>query len=89
MLRGKKPQAIYLTMPSSSAFALDMNVRVISGIHSSFFRIEPVLRRERAADGIVVCGGFTTRGTTAEAADAVSLLRKAGAPIFAAAGNMD
>ncbi len=66
-----------------------MNIRVLSGIHSSFFRIEPVLQLKRAVDGIDVCGGFTTRGTTAEAADALLLLRKADAPIFAAAGNMD
>ena len=66
-----------------------MNIRFLSGIHSSFSRIEPILHRERAVDGIDVCGGFTTRGTTAEAADAFSLLRKAGAPIFSAAGNMD
>ncbi len=66
-----------------------MDLLVLSDIHSSFSRVESILRHECAVDGIVICGDFTTRGTEAEVANALSVFRRAGVPIFAVAGNMD
>ncbi len=48
-----------------------------------------IIGREKNADAVIVGGDLTTRGTVADAEEALASIKGGGKPVFAVAGNMD
>lgn len=66
-----------------------MMIVALSDIHGAYRVAEEILRSESSAECAVIAGDLTTRGTHAEASEALRSLASVGIPLLIVAGNMD
>jgi hypothetical protein len=66
-----------------------MKILAFSDIHGGTGVVEKVLRREPAADLVILAGDITTNGNALDAEEALRRMLVIGLPLVAVAGNMD